>query len=197
VALIGWASALLARGNDAKQAQTSVGILVSSACYYIHFDYWDTAQVEIWESLCLVSALVSVRNIRNLRLACRSSGVLVGVAFLFKFPSLLLVPLVALVTAQRIIIGTPAKQRLPALLSASALQLADATIPVILIVAAFAHWQALNDLHAVGLAKGKATGPAFHMGTLLDRFAGTAVGGSLGCCAREVLHVLLGNRVAI
>jgi hypothetical protein len=59
--------------------------LIVSGFYYTCFDYWRTAQVEIWQGLCLLAAwAVALRDPLPIRRHL-AAGALAGLAFLFKF----------------------------------------------------------------------------------------------------------------
>jgi hypothetical protein len=80
-----------------KPAHGEAGIMVLFAAgfYYTCFDYWDTAQVETWEGFALLAGYALVeRNPRSWRAFL--AGALAGVAFLFKFPAVLIAVAVAL-----------------------------------------------------------------------------------------------------
>jgi hypothetical protein len=65
-------------------------ILLTAGFYYVNFDFWSTAQVELWEALFLLMAFIVAERYQNLYRAAVLSGLLCGIAFLFKFPSVLI-----------------------------------------------------------------------------------------------------------
>ncbi len=75
--------------RDRPKCNGEAGIitLLLSAWYFTCLNYWDTAQVEIWEALALVCSYIAAKKIKNLRLAGFVSGALTGIAVLFKFPA--------------------------------------------------------------------------------------------------------------
>jgi len=67
----------------------SVVLLTAGLCY-VNFDFWSTAQVELWEALFLLMAFIVAERYQHLYRAALLSGLMCGIAFLFKFPSLLI-----------------------------------------------------------------------------------------------------------
>jgi hypothetical protein len=75
-------------GND--WLSPGLATLLVSSLYYTGFDYWNSAQTEIWVSLFLVASwFVAASRRGSLRRRMLLSGALAGIAFLFKFPAAL------------------------------------------------------------------------------------------------------------
>ena len=55
--------------------------------YFTCFDYWDSAQVETWEGLALIGSYAVIVNAPPTLFRAGMSGLLAGVAFVFKFPA--------------------------------------------------------------------------------------------------------------
>jgi hypothetical protein len=84
---IGALSTHVLRPAGGKGLPAGVGALLASGFYYTCFDYWHTAQVEIWEGLCLLAALAVARSEKGGMRKPLLAGLLTGAAFLFKFPA--------------------------------------------------------------------------------------------------------------
>jgi hypothetical protein len=81
-----------------RRAPAGAVIVAIAAYHYCCFDYWDTAQAELWEGLALLGAFAAVELDERPRRRALVSGALSGIAFLFKFPA----ALVSLVIAARL-----------------------------------------------------------------------------------------------
>ncbi|MBW2258676.1 MAG: glycosyltransferase family 39 protein [Deltaproteobacteria bacterium] len=82
VLLIGWLLARLVR-EDGRGWGASV--LLMTGFYYTSFDYWHSAQQEVWQAALLLAAVViAIRDPRPARRAL-GSGALCGAAFMLKF----------------------------------------------------------------------------------------------------------------
>ena len=91
------AVALGVRSSGELRVNPGVGALVASGFFYTTFDYWHTAQAEMWECLLLAGswALVARRDpARGAAGTALAAGSLAGLAFMVKFPAgLVAVPL--------------------------------------------------------------------------------------------------------
>lgn len=153
VALMGWACSRLmdgqlgggSAGREHLARRSCVAVCVSCTLYYVYFDYWDTAQVEVWEGLFVILGLLAAREVRNGRLAAFLGGACLGTAFLFKFPALLFLPLLAAVTIERVVVTVPRELRWRALAWSAGLQAIAVALPSILAVAGFWARHGLDD----------------------------------------------------
>ena len=161
IAVMGWACARLVSGGPTVAAlaapepnrsdaahgarRAALGICVASLLYFVYFDYWDTGQVEVWEGVLVILALLAAKETENERLACFLSGISLGMAFLFKFPALLFLPLLALVTGVRVLSTTPRGQRTKALIAGASLQVLGLVIPTALAALAFWKMDGVDD----------------------------------------------------
>lgn len=80
---------LVARPDEPSLGSGAAALLVVGI-HVTCFDFWHTGQLEVWEALFVLLAMVQARAGRPLR-----AGALSGLAFLFKFPSLLMILVVA------------------------------------------------------------------------------------------------------
>ena len=69
---------------------TGAFTLLVSGYYFTCFTYWDTAQVEIWESLFMLGAYAAARSVRSLSRAAIMSGILTATAIIFKLPAVVM-----------------------------------------------------------------------------------------------------------
>jgi hypothetical protein len=87
VVLLGVVAALAVRRSAPRvPGELGIGALLASGWYFTVFDYWDSGQVELWESLCLLGAyalLIQPGGASKRRLFW--AGLLTGLAGLFKF----------------------------------------------------------------------------------------------------------------
>jgi hypothetical protein len=85
ILLGGWlATRATARIAPRRAGETGALILLVTGFYYTCFDYWDTAQAEIWQALAVLAGVVVLREATRPRRAAFATGVLGGVALLFK-----------------------------------------------------------------------------------------------------------------
>jgi hypothetical protein len=75
--------------------------LLTAGFYFTCFDYWDTAQIEIWEGLALIAAYAAADKINHPWLRAILAGLLVGAAFIFKFPAAFIAIIIAGVVVLR------------------------------------------------------------------------------------------------
>ncbi len=115
-----------------------VSCFAASLLYFGFFNFWDTAQCEIWSATFALLGLASVRNSPSLR-ACAFGGLFSGLALLMKTPTALFV-LVTLFVAMR---------RPEASVRGVALFLTTALLPPAMCVAYFAARGGLFDLYDV------------------------------------------------
>ncbi|MEO6419778.1 MAG: hypothetical protein ABIP39_10245, partial [Polyangiaceae bacterium] len=64
-----------------------LGCGISSMLHYGFFNFWDTAQTEIWYTTLGLAAITAARQVHSLRNAALAGGVLGGLALLMKPPS--------------------------------------------------------------------------------------------------------------
>ena len=95
---LGWLAAAVAtpRGETPAPGARGAAVLASAIFYYGFFDYWCTAQAELWCALGVVAALYAIRRTRTTNRAALIAGLASGAALLLKPPA---VPLIAVVAA--------------------------------------------------------------------------------------------------
>lgn len=72
------------RDTPAAPGEAGALVLIAAGFYYTTFDYWDTAQTELWQGLALLGGYTALVRIRGVRRAAIVSGLLAGVAVIFK-----------------------------------------------------------------------------------------------------------------
>jgi hypothetical protein len=94
-ALVVAACAWVASVGSARRVKIAVGasthaaaVLLVSAWYYTTFDYWDTAQTESCEALCVLGAWLCAVEARERPRFAWSAGACLGLGFSFKFTAL-------------------------------------------------------------------------------------------------------------
>ncbi len=138
--------------RQSRRAPGEIGIaaLLLSAFYFISFDFWDSAQAELWEALFIIASVAALERVRRARLAPLLAGVLACVAVLFKFTAgMIAVPLGLLALAR----GwrdagdnaTHGRRALDAIVS-GALFVLGAILPVALVLAYYAAHRATWSL---------------------------------------------------
>jgi hypothetical protein len=80
----------LAAASVGGRRVAGAGALLAAGYYFTCFDYWNTAQVELWEGLALTLSWVISRGGAPGAARVLGAGALGGLAFLFKFPAGLL-----------------------------------------------------------------------------------------------------------
>jgi hypothetical protein len=100
--VLGWLLGRTLRGGSVA-LRTATGFWLCAAFYFAAFDYWRSAQVELWVALFSTAAWVVVRERPRAWGAQLAAGLLLGIAFLFKFPALLLALGVSGVLVRRIL----------------------------------------------------------------------------------------------
>jgi hypothetical protein len=133
VAVLGVLCAVLVAPPRRRPEPGVRGVAVLAACffYFAFFDFWNTAQCEIWTVTLIVGALVAVERSRSVRGAAIGSGLLVGAALLMKPPSAILALLVVILLARRAWLCQPRPSRVDAALglhAAGAIALPAATV---------------------------------------------------------------------
>lgn len=145
VAITGWAAVRLTEQNGRGRLSAGYGFLIVSLLYYVYFDFWDTAQIEIWEGMSVVVALWSARSCHRAWTACACAGLFLGVAVMLKFNAALFLPLVAVVLACRL-----AKQAeirsIRSALALTAVGISAMALPLLLMVGIFAYCDGLPDM---------------------------------------------------
>ncbi|MFN0009483.1 MAG: ArnT family glycosyltransferase [Planctomycetota bacterium] len=74
---------------ERRDGHLGASVLLVTAFYYVCFDYWHSAQQEIWETACLMAALALALTRNPSRARDLVCGLLCGAAFLFKYPAAL------------------------------------------------------------------------------------------------------------
>jgi hypothetical protein len=94
--VMGWLiSRAFRSAQDKKAGEFGAATLLTAGWYFTSFDYWSTAQVELWESLFLLGAFIIAERSMDRYRAAVVSGICAGVAFLFKFPSIVVSSIIA------------------------------------------------------------------------------------------------------
>lgn len=144
------ASLAVRRSTRRSPGELGVAVLLACGYYFTVFDYWDTAQVEIWEGLCLLGSYALLVGFRSgpRAWAYGLAGALIGAAGLLKLtavvPALGLVVLCALRGA-RASDGSPAARAASALKALLVLG-AGVALPWALTAAYFASTHALTGV---------------------------------------------------
>lgn len=102
------ASAATPRGQQAPAGVRGMAVLASAVFYYGFFDYWCTAQCELWCSLGVICALWAVRHTSTTRRAALLAGLASGATLLLKPPA---APLVVVVFV--LLVGRARAERSP------------------------------------------------------------------------------------
>jgi hypothetical protein len=107
VVALGWlgASAATPLGERTLPGARGAAVLAAATFYYGFFDFWGTAQCELWTALGVVGALCAVRRASGELHAAALAGIACGAALLFKPPALPLVVVVAGVLGVRVARG--------------------------------------------------------------------------------------------
>jgi 4-amino-4-deoxy-L-arabinose transferase-like glycosyltransferase len=121
-----------------------LSLLAAAVSYFGFFDFWNTAQCEIWCTTAALASACAVTRMRRERQAALVGGLLAGVALLFKPPGAPLVALAGLALLARTL-RTP-ERRIRRTALAGALFGAAAAAPIALVVAYFAARGALPDM---------------------------------------------------
>lgn len=102
VILLAWIAARVAR-RDGPPTPGVFGAtaLLASGWYFTCFDYWDSGQVELWESLIALAGYAVATTHPDWKRAAVGSGLLGGAALLFKFPIAVVLPVAGLLVAAR------------------------------------------------------------------------------------------------
>jgi hypothetical protein len=85
------ASLAVRRSSQRSPGELGIAVLLASGYYFTVFDYWDTAQVEIWEGLCLVGSYALLVRFRAgpRPWAYCLAGALIGIAGLLKLTAVI------------------------------------------------------------------------------------------------------------
>lgn len=104
VVALGLASAfaLTVRGERPVRGLLGGSVFAASFLYYGIFDFWNTGQCEIWCAGFCMLALASALRMERERLAGVVSGLLMGIAFVFKPPCATIFPAIVLAYAWRV-----------------------------------------------------------------------------------------------
>ncbi len=129
-----------------QSGATGASILLLAGFYYCCFDYWNSAQTEIWQGLAVLAGVEILREDPRARRAAFLSGVLGGVAVLFKFTAAVLcLGLAGILTVRAWRRGGSRRERAARILGGAGLQILGAFAVVGLAVAYFAAHGALRD----------------------------------------------------
>lgn len=138
---------LVKKSRGDKMAAWGPMCLLVVALYYSIFDFWETAQVEIWESLSLLAAYAVARTWRRLHYAGLVSGALVALACLFKLTAVVVGIVPAVVLLARAFHARPTRlQQLASTALAALAFLAGGMIVVFELVGYFSAHFALKEL---------------------------------------------------
>jgi hypothetical protein len=94
VVTLGIVAAWLAAGEAARAGRApfrgyyGVVVAVTAAIYYVFFDYWNTAQTELWYSTLGLLAIACARRCESDRAAFSWSGLFAGLAVIMKPPAI-------------------------------------------------------------------------------------------------------------
>lgn len=141
---LGFVVGSLATPPDEKPAKRdlALGVFAVNLVYFGFFDFWDSAQTEIWCGLAIAGALYAVERLRTTpNRAAAFAGFLCGLAVLTKPPCAILALVVVAVFVQRR--RTEARRRVMAGLGVF---VAGAVIPLLVTVVYFAAASALGDM---------------------------------------------------
>jgi hypothetical protein len=139
LAIGGLAARIVAHSRREEQSWWGPISLIAVALYVSSFDFWDTAQVEIFESLALLGGFYAASAAKSRRRATLISGALVAVACMFK-PVALLPGLVPLgIVAAREWRSAPSGRWRAALLASLEFMLGGTAIVATVLVYAAAH----------------------------------------------------------
>ncbi len=115
VVAIGWLAAIATAGRGEREdGRLGIGALLASGYYYSCFNYWNTAQTEIWQGFLLVTALCTVLSGRPGWKRLALAGALSGAAFLFKYSAIVPAAAVGVVGAWRVYLSTTDRDTVPA-----------------------------------------------------------------------------------
>ncbi len=148
VLVVGVAVADLASDSAEPRRPGVLGIacLATSVLYYGLFDYWDTAQCEIWYAGLSLWALRVITRREISRVTWLLGGGLAGLALLMKPPAAFLNLVVVVVAAARAARSASSGRRLGASLSALSLLALGAALPIGVTVAYFVSVGAFEHL---------------------------------------------------
>lgn len=147
ILLGGWLAARAVRRNARRQSgEIGAAILLIAGFYYTCFDYWNSAQTEIWQGLAVLAAVVIIREEPRARRAAFATGLLGGVAVLFKFTAAVLcLGLAAMLAVRAWQGGGSFRERGARILGWAGLQILGGVLVVALCAAYFAAHGALGD----------------------------------------------------
>lgn len=204
VLLAGWIiGKMLDRKGRAVRTRVRWGglsALATSGIYFSCFDFWTSAQVELWEGIALAGALLVVHRGRPGLRRAALSGALCGVAFLFKYPAVFAALAVCALAALRTMRASGYLRAIAVTTTFGAGFLAAAGLGLLPIAAAPRGIEALSALVAVTRQYARSTlvvGPNpwlefDYAGRYLIMYAAFAVGGGvvafLRGCRRELGH---------
>lgn len=78
-----------------------LGVLGACLLYFGFFNFWDSAQCEIWVAVFVTCALAAIARVRPPLVAATLSGLLCGLAVVMKPPAILFVPICGVVLLRR------------------------------------------------------------------------------------------------
>jgi 4-amino-4-deoxy-L-arabinose transferase-like glycosyltransferase len=122
-------------GSRPRADLVGLGSLCAAIFYYGLYDFWDTAQSELWYATLAFGALCAARRVKDLRRAAIVTGALSGAAIVMKPPAAMLVAVA--------VVALLARARAPRLLGWLAVGLAGVVTPL------FAYFWAKGALPAM------------------------------------------------
>lgn len=151
-----------------------VAVLLS-VIYFSNFDFWDSAQCELWEALCIMASYVALERIRSVRKAALLAGVLASVAVLFKLTAGLMGVVLAALALSRGWgeggSGAPVTRRVRDALLSLGLFAAGSVLPVALVLGYYAAHGALWSLQDLLGYVLHYAGNEFHADSVGERLA--------------------------
>jgi 4-amino-4-deoxy-L-arabinose transferase-like glycosyltransferase len=85
-----WMLARSLRISGSRRGVAGILAILLAGSYYTLFDYWDSAQAEVWEATALVGAWLVAERVERPARRAALSGMLSACAFVIKFPACLL-----------------------------------------------------------------------------------------------------------
>lgn len=88
---LGWIAArvIARRGEPIPAGHVGIGVVVASLVHYGFFNYWDTAQSELWYATLGLGAICAALRIQRADIAAPVAGLLTGLALVMKPPALM------------------------------------------------------------------------------------------------------------
>lgn len=138
------------RDGDRAHGEIGIAAMLLSAVYFTSFDFWDSAQAELWEAFFIIASLTALERIRHAARAPFVAGVLACVAVLFKFTAGMIALPLGLLALSR---GwrdagsdAPASRRSLRAIASGALFVFGSLVPVAIVVVYYAAHRAVPSL---------------------------------------------------